>query len=175
MFRWFGWTGAVLIFATAVAVAQEGAAPAAEAEETTEEKGSAVLQEAIGKLIPEGKASVNVTVPGFSEGILKTLVKAASITRIDDDTLEMIEMFVEVFGTDGKTSFSIDMAEATFDMPSGILQSLQPAKISNAEFDIAGERLVYDTASEQGKLLGKVTMYVYSSEEESEEGSKKDE
>ena len=155
-----------------LALAQEEAAPAAEAQDEKAEKGSSILQDAIGKLIPEGKASVNVTVPGFSEGILKTLVKAASITRIDDETLEMIEMFVEVFGTDGKATFSIDMEEATFDMPSGILESSQPTKISNEQFDIVGERLVYDTRSEQGKLLGKVTMYVYSS---GEEGSKQGE
>ena len=84
-------------------------------------------------------------------------------------------MLIEVFGTDGKTNFSIDMEEATFDMPSGVLQSVQPAKISNEQFDIVGERLVYDTRSEQGKLLGKVTMYVYSSGEELEEGGKKSE
>lgn len=175
MFKWFRWSGAALILANAGLLAQEAAPPAAEVEEVTEATGSVVLQEAIGKLIPEGKASVNVTVPGFSEGILKTLVKAAMITRIDDETLEMIELFIEVFGTDGKTAFSIDMKEAIFDMPSGVLQSVLPAKISNEQFDIAGERLVYDTRLEQGKLLGKVTMYVYSSEEEPEEGGKKGE
>lgn len=138
-----------------------GAADISGGKSDEESKG---LQIVMGRLIPEGKPILNATIPDLVKGVLKTLVKAASITRLDDDTLRMVAMEIEMYNDEGEPDLSISMETATFDMPTGVLESDRPTQLSNDQFDLWGESFLYDSKTRQGKLFGHVTMYLYNLE-----------
>ncbi len=150
------------------AEAKAGAEQAAE-EAAGENEG---LNLVVAKMVPEGEPSKNVAIPSFKEGVLNSLVKAESITRVDDENLESLGMQIELFNAKGELDVTIKMKTSGYHMPSGLLESDSRTFVEGQDFEMSGDRLIYDTRTQQGKLLGNVKMYVYSEAQPEDSKSK---
>jgi hypothetical protein len=116
------------------------------------------------RLLPLGEKNQNVKIPSFTDGIRTSLINARTMTRVDDDHMEMEGMDMLLKGeTDGQ-DLSVKLHVATYDMPSAVLSSDQRSRVSRNDFQIEGDSLVFDTHTQQGKMVGHVQMIIFDSD-----------
>ena len=113
------------------------------------------------KLLPLGEKNQNVKIPSFTNGIRTSLINARTMTRVDDEHMEMEKMDILLKGdTDGK-DLSVKMRTATYHMPSSVISSDQRSRVSRNDFQLEGDSLVFDTRTQEGKMVGHVEMIIF--------------
>ncbi|HSI64870.1 MAG TPA: hypothetical protein VLE43_17210 [Candidatus Saccharimonadia bacterium] len=118
-----------------------------------------------GKMLPIGKEHEGLEIPSFKNGAPSSTVRAASMTRLDDENMFLKKMDIRMFGppTETEKDMRVQLKTATYHMPSNVIASEERSRISRADFDLQGDSLVFDTATGQGKMVGNVTMILHDS------------
>lgn len=140
--------------------ADEKAAPSP----TAEAKASGVLQQALPaqltSLFPIGRAFKGVAIPSYEGTRLKSVMNADSITRIDEQFLDFINLVIHVYNGAGEHETTISMDEAAYDLTIGLLTSKTPAKIEQPRFTMTGDKMIFDSNSQVSELDGNVRVVV---------------
>ena len=118
---------------------------------------------AFGTFLPLNRVNLGVAIPSFDDGVRTALVTAEKMMRVDEDYLELENMVIETFLPDGSTDSRVSLIKALFHMPTSTLVSKSRSKIHKKEphFQIEGDRLVFDTQSQRGRMAGNVVMLIY--------------
>jgi hypothetical protein len=118
-----------------------------------------------GKMLPIGKEHEGLEIPSFKNGAPSSTVRAASMTRLDDENMFLKKMDIRMFGPPDETEkdMRVQLRTATYHMPSNVVASEERSRISRADFDLQGDSLIFDTATGQGKMVGNVTMVIHDS------------
>jgi hypothetical protein len=127
----------------------------------SEEPGPGAALGAVGKVLPLGQKNIDVKIPSFKDGIPSSTVRAASMTRLDDENMTMERMDIRLFGKTHQEDVRIQLPTALYHMPSQILSSETRSRITRQDFDLQGDSMVFDTRTGQGKMVGNVRMVVY--------------
>lgn len=123
------------------------------------EEPSGVGFEALGA-IPEGVESRGVVKPSFSEGVLRSLIKAATVTKVSNERLDMSEMTLQMKGKTASEDVEVALLSASYDLPTKVLTSDEHSVVRRSDFVIEGDSLVFDTGKSVGKMIGNVTMVI---------------
>ena len=115
------------------------------------------------RLLPLGQKNLDVKIPSFTDGRLTSLIKSHTMTRVDDDHMEMEKMDVVLKGQTEATDMNVKMRTAVYHMPTSVLSSDDRSRVSRNDFQIEGDSLVFDTRTQQGKMAGHVEMIIYDS------------
>jgi hypothetical protein len=120
---------------------------------------------AFGKMLPIGHEHTGMEIPSFKNGAPSSTVRAASMTRLDDENMFLKKMDIRMFGPPNETEkdMRVQLRTATYHMPSNVVASEERSRISRADFDLQGDSLIFDTATGQGKMVGNVTMILHDS------------
>jgi len=121
--------------------------------------GSALPTE-ITSAFPIGREFVDVSIPSYEEDTLKSVMTANSITRINDQYLELINLVISVYNAEGEVDTTIHMDEAAYDLTTQTLQSKTPAQIEQPQFTMSGDTLTFDTKSQFSRLEGNVVVII---------------
>ncbi|MDA8632654.1 LPS export ABC transporter periplasmic protein LptC [Verrucomicrobiales bacterium] len=121
--------------------------------------GSALPAE-ITSAFPIGREFVDVSIPSYEEDTLKSVMTANSITRINDQYLELINLVISVYNAEGEVDTTIHMDEAAYDLTTQTLQSKTPARIEQPRFTMSGDTLTFDTKSQFSRLEGNVVVII---------------
>ena len=121
--------------------------------------GSALPAE-ITSAFPIGREFVDVSIPSYEEDTLKSVMTANSITRINDQYLELINLVISVYNAEGEVDTTIHMDEAAYDLTTQTLQSKTPARIEQPQFTMSGDTLTFDTKSQFSRLEGNVVVII---------------
>lgn len=121
------------------------------------------------RFMPLGKPNRMVKIPQFKDGILECVMRAAEMTRIDDDKIDIKTMDID-FMEDGEPAMNIALQDATYSLEDKLISSENRAVIKRADFTLVGDSLDFDTASRQGRMTGKVRMVIHDSKGFMEEG-----
>lgn len=118
---------------------------------------------AFGMLLPLGQKNLDVKIPSFKDGLPSSLMRAGSMTRIDDEYMEMEKLDIRMFGDVREKDVRVQLITGEYHMPTQLLSSEQRSRISREDFQLEGDALVFDTKSQQGKMTGNVKMVIFDS------------
>lgn len=141
-----------------------GATSSLSSDEDKEAMASSILQNALPEeletIFPIGRTFSGVAIPSYEEDTLQSVMRAATITRIDERYLDLAKLVITIYsgGEDGQTT--IFMEEAEYDLALGTLRSKTPAKIEQEQFTMTGETMTFDTRSQVSRLVGNVKVII---------------
>lgn len=118
---------------------------------------------AFGMLLPLGQRNLDVKIPSFKDGLPSSLIRAGSMTRLDDEYMEMEKLDIRLFGESRDKDVRVQLVTGDYHMPTQLLSSEQRSRISREDFQLEGDSLVFDTKSQQGKMTGNVRMVIFDS------------
>lgn len=117
-----------------------------------------------GRMLPVGQRNLDVKIPSFRDGRPNSLMRAGSMTRIDEENMAIEKMDIRMFGPTKDRDVRVQLKTATYHMPSSILSSEERSRISREDFQMEGDSMVFDTKTQQGKMTGNVRMVIYDTE-----------
>lgn len=117
-----------------------------------------------GRMLPLGQKNLDVKIPSFKAGKPESFVSAGSMTRIDDNHMDIDQMDILMYGATRETDLHIQIPSGVYDMNTQVMTGDKRSRVSRADFQIEGDALVFDTRSQQGKMTGHIHMIIYSAE-----------
>lgn len=128
---------------------------------------------AFGKMLPLGQRNVDVKVPSFRDGVPSSFLRAATMTRLDDEHMEMEQLDIRMYGPVRERDLRIKLHTASYHMPTEVLSSNERSRISREDFDLQGDTLIFDTRTQQGKMTGHIHMVIHDSDSLRQQPDKK--
>ncbi|MCB1233258.1 MAG: LPS export ABC transporter periplasmic protein LptC [Verrucomicrobiae bacterium] len=114
----------------------------------------------LNELIPIGRIFEGVKIPSYSGDTLSSVVHAAFMRRADDEHLEMEMLEIVVY--DGEEPDSRILTDrAIYDMEAKTLRSTTPAKIIQKQFEMTGDRMIFDSTTRIGHMFGNVKTRIF--------------
>lgn len=107
-------------------------------------------------LLPIGVPSSNVRMPDFEEDVLVTWMRVGTLTRIDHDKLDMIDLRLESYLPDGTLDYIVIIDRGFYQIAGGQLVSRTPTRIEGRGFFLVGEGCDYLPDSPIIKILGNI-------------------
>lgn len=101
-----------------------------------------------------------VAIPSYEGNRLKSVMNADSVTRVDEQFLDLVNLVVQVYNSEGKPETTITMDEAAYDLVAGELASKTPSKIEQPRFTMTGDKMIYQTESQVARMVGNVVVIV---------------
>jgi hypothetical protein len=136
--------------------------PQQQAEQKTEDATQGIG--AIGKVLPLGQINKDAAMPSFRDGKLSSFVHADTMVRVDDDNLDMTKVNIILYGVTQADDLRVQLISGFYNMTSQVLESHERSRISRSDFQLEGDRMVFDTRSQQGKMIGNVHMIIFDAE-----------
>jgi hypothetical protein len=116
----------------------------------------------IGKMLPAGFLSRQITVPTFNnEGRKTSELYAETLVRIDETRLKAGEAVIEVFAEDRKQDLRLQMPTAYYNLKDKLLRSDARCKVSRVDMQTEGDSLIFDTETSIGSMVGKVRTLIF--------------
>lgn len=109
---------------------------------------------------PIGREFKGVAIPSYDGDRLKSVMNADSVTRVDEQFLDLMNLVVHVYNSEGKPETTITMDEAAYDLVAGELASKTPSKIEQPRFTMTGDKMIYQTESQVARMVGNVVVIV---------------
>ena len=182
MFRHFplSFTSAALALLAGVSVAVAEPKPQGKADPkkdaaTPDKKGTQQLVEqksddtakglgAMGSILPIGQKNLDARMPSFRDGKPSSLVEAGSMTRMDEDHMVMEKVHIRLYGAKQEDDLHVQLHSGAYDMNTQVLDSNERSRVSRNDFQLEGDSMVFDTRTQQGKMVGHVHMIIYDAE-----------
>ena len=134
-----------------------GDKPGAPAEREKEAQGLG----AFGKVLPLGQKNLDVKIPSFKDGKPDSFVRAGSMTRVDENRMDMENTDIRLYGETSQSDLRVQLPSSVYDMSTQVMTSAERSRISREDFQLEGDTLVFDTRSRQGKMTGHIHMIIY--------------
>jgi len=116
---------------------------------------------AIGALFPIGREFSGVKIPSYSGDILNSVVTADTMVRVDEEHMQMNALVITLFGGAEEDDTLITTERGVYDLKSESLTSRSKAYITRkGQFDMVGDRMIFNGASQEGRLIGNVQMKI---------------
>ena len=116
---------------------------------------------AIGALFPIGREFSGVKIPSYSGDILNSVVTADTMVRVDEEHMQMNALVITLFGGPDEDDTLITTERGVYDLKSESLTSRSKAYITRkGQFDMVGDRMIFNGATQEGRLIGNVQMKI---------------
>lgn len=112
--------------------------------------------------IPIGHDAQLVTLPYYgSDGKLQMNFTIGIAKRFDENRLQMSNVVIETFEDNGDKDLTIEMSASVLNLENRRVTSKTPVKIRNAQFEVTGRAMLFNTLTHEGKLTGHVRMLIF--------------
>ncbi len=112
--------------------------------------------------IEVGQDARGLRFPVFNEaGILQMYFVIDVAKRIDMDHMKMSRVQLQTFNGAKDPEMKIEMSNAILDLNTRVVTTEQHVLIRRSDFELVGAGAVYNTATGDGKVAGKVRMTIY--------------
>ncbi len=132
--------------------------------EEEEEVAASILQNAVPdeltSIFPIGGTFKGVAIPSYEEETLQSVMRADTITRIDERFLDLTNLLITIYSGGEEGNTTIFMEEAAYDLVLGTLSSKTPARIEQPQFTMTGDVMTFDTRAQVSRLEGNVKVIV---------------
>jgi hypothetical protein len=113
-----------------------------------------------------GHEAKGLVLPNYDlNGHLLGRFQAATAARIDEQHVRFTNLKMITFDEHDKPDFNVDMTEAVLNLDTRVINSAQRTTIKRTDFEIAGDKMQFNTMTHQGTLTGKVHMTIYNQKE----------
>jgi hypothetical protein len=117
---------------------------------------------AFANTVPEGFVNRLVVIPSFDdEGRKTSELKAATLTRIDDERLQAEDVTIDIFAETPEENMKVQLHSATHHLTDQMLRSGERSIVTRADFQTSGDAMVYDAANSKGSLIGNVRTLIF--------------
>ncbi len=117
---------------------------------------------AVGKMIPEGFVNRDVVIPSFDEEGKKTSeLQAATLTRIDEEHLQAVQVTIDLLADDPAQNVRVDLPSALFNLNDRILRSGERSTVTRNDLETSGDTLVFDSKTSIGSMTGRVRTLIF--------------
>jgi len=112
--------------------------------------------------IPVSHDAKGVKLPYYDErGKLQMYFNIARAYRQDLKHLEMKNAFMQTFDEKGAPDANVFMTVSVLDLDSRIVTSDVPVTVRRSDFEIVGQKMVFNTQTRVGHMTGHVRMVIY--------------
>lgn len=109
-----------------------------------------------------GHEAKGIVLPNYDlKGNLLGRFEAATASRIDENHVRFTDLKMVTFDEKEKPDFNVEMARATLNLETRVIDSEQRTKLRRADFEIAGDRMEFNTMTHQGTMAGNVRMTIF--------------
>jgi Lipopolysaccharide-assembly, LptC-related len=116
--------------------------------------------------IPVSHDAEGVKLPYFdAHGRLQMYFNIALARRVDLDHLEMDNAYMQTYDEKGAPDATVFMTRSTLDLNTRIVTSDVPVTVHRADFEIIGQKMVFNTQTRKGQMTGHVRMTIYNRQE----------
>ena len=112
------------------------------------------------KFFPIGRVFKGVAIPSYAEDRLKSVMRADTVVRIDEQFLDLTNLVISVYSAEGEPETYISMEEALFDLVAQQLVSKTPAKIEQEKFTMTGDTMTFETQTRVSRMQGNVRVII---------------
>jgi hypothetical protein len=116
---------------------------------------------AICSILPLNQKNLDVKIPSFKDGKPASYVHADAMVRVDDDHMNLEGTSIWIYGETRADDLRVQLITGQYNMTSQVLASHQRSRVSRDDFQLEGDRMVFDTKSQQGKMEGNVHMIIH--------------
>jgi hypothetical protein len=100
-----------------------------------------------------------------SKGKLQMFFNIAKAFRSDLGHLDMENAYMQTYDDKGVPDATVFMTRAALDLNTLIVTSDVPVTVRRSDFDIVGQKMVFNTKTRQGRMTGHVRMTIYNRED----------
>ncbi|MGI8889346.1 MAG: hypothetical protein ACR2G0_00985 [Chthoniobacterales bacterium] len=109
-----------------------------------------------------GHEAKGLVLPNYDlQGHLLGRFEAATAARIDEDHVRFTDLKMTTFDVHEQPDFKIDMPDAILNLETRVIDSQARTKVKRTDFEIAGDRMSFNTLSKLGTLTGNVHMTIF--------------
>ena len=113
-----------------------------------------------------GHEAKGLVLPNYDlNGHLLGRFEAATAARIDEDHVRFTNLKMTTFDEHEQPDFKVDMTDAILNLETRVIDSKQRTKVKRTDFEIAGDRMSFNTVTKFGKLTGNVHMTIFNQKE----------
>ncbi len=113
-----------------------------------------------------GHEAKGLILPNYDlQGHLLGRFEAATAARIDEDHVRFTNLKMTTFDEREQLDFKVNMPDAVLNLETRVIDSNARTKIKRADFEIAGDRMSFNTMTKLGKLSGNVHMTLFNQKE----------
>ncbi len=109
---------------------------------------------------PVGRSFKGVKIPTYSTNVLKSVLEAETITRIDETYLDITNLVIKSFNLAGSVDSTVKMDKALYNLRSRELVSKTEAAVNHEKFVMTGDQIKYDTEKDVSTMKGRVKVVV---------------
>lgn len=113
-----------------------------------------------------GHEARGLVLPNYDlKGHLIGRFESATAARIDEDHVRFTNLKMTTFDERERPSLKVDMTNAILNLGTRVIDSNERTKIKRTDFEIAGDRMSFNTTTKLGKLSGNVHMTIFNQKE----------
>lgn len=114
----------------------------------------------LASMFPVGREFKGVAIPSYTKEELTSVMKADSVTRIDEQFLDLVNLRIYIYNSEGEPETTIMMDEAAYDLIIGELASKTPSRIEQPRFTMTGDKMIFETQTQKTRLVGNVHVVI---------------
>lgn len=112
--------------------------------------------------LPIGHGGKGLRIPYLDGNAQKSMqFVIGKATRTREDQVKMSDLRIEMLAQDDSPEMTIDLPNSTMNLVTRVITGDKEVKIHREDFELSGDRLVFDTVAKQGKIQGNVRMLIY--------------
>jgi hypothetical protein len=113
-----------------------------------------------------GHEAKGLVLPNYDlQGHLLGRFEAATAARIDENHVHFKNLKMVTYDQQEKPAFNVDMADATLNLETRVIDSKQRTMVKRTDFEIAGDTMQFNTLTHQGTMAGNVQMTIFNQKE----------
>ena len=114
----------------------------------------------VSKFMPLNKPNIRVKIPQFKNGQLDCVIRAAEMTRVDEESVKIKNMEIDFF-EDNTKQMRVVFQNAKYNFSDNTLDSNDETQVIRPNyFTLMGDSMEFDLDKKQGRMTGKVRMII---------------
>ncbi len=113
-----------------------------------------------------GHEAKGLVLPNYDlQGHLLGRFEATTAARIDENHVHFTNLKMVTYNQQEKPDFNVDMADATLNLETRVIDSRRRTMVKRTDFEIAGDTMQFNTLTHQGTMTGNVRMTIFNQKE----------
>ncbi len=117
--------------------------------------------------LPIGHGGKGLRIPYLDGNAQKSMqFVIGTAERTGEDVVKMSDLKIEMLAQDDSPEMTIDLPNSTMNLVTRVITGEKEVRIKRDDFELSGDRMVFNTVSKQGTLKGNVRMLIYNLDNE---------
>ncbi len=112
--------------------------------------------------LPIGHGGKGLRIPYLDGNAKKSMqFVIGTAERADEEIVKMSDLRIEMLAQNDEPEMTINLPNSSMNLMTRVITAEKEVKIKRDDFELSGDRMVFNTVSKQGTLEGNVRMLIY--------------